>query len=163
MLHLNRFPVIHLISEELRLILCSQRSTAFHNGHQASTGWLTARFRIRQRRDKCPPSSSSSSCARFPRNSWPQAHGESAVYYLMSFIKTIKWDHTVHNCLSYPANEVAGSAKNTGEGGGWWFLKKQQLCSNPRRNPKKTQKENRHLLHISTREVHTENRMLRRG
>lgn len=38
-LQLNGFLVIHLISEALRLTFGTQCSTAFHNGHQASTGY----------------------------------------------------------------------------------------------------------------------------
>ena len=50
-----------------------------------------------------------------------QVHGGSALCgHWCHLLKTIKWapQPTVHSCPSHPENEVAGSAKNTGEGAG---------------------------------------------
>lgn len=108
-LQLNWFLEMHLISKALRLIFGTQCSTAFHNGHQASTGWLRV------------SASDSGGTNVYPIRHFQGTAGcrpTANPQYKIVFIKTIKWDHTVHNCLSYPANEVAGSAKNTGEGAG---------------------------------------------
>lgn len=105
-----RYPVQHCVS---------RRPSSIHR--------LITRYSIRQR---------SGQMWRLPQHSWPYSPPRRPGLRSRRFDvwKRLSGITRRNNRPSNPANEAAGSAKNTGEGGGRRLLKKQQLCSSPRRN-----------------------------